>query len=251
MGMFTACFDASDQEKEHPYMVVAGFISSADEWIKFCEAWNEKLMEYGLDHFRASDCQNYQGHFATWKGNDAKRIALWCDLLTIIKGTTFQKFGCGIEVSDWTSRISRATKTRWRLNAYVLCSTMCAERARNWAQHNRINTPIEYVFESGDPGSGELKGHFEAGGYPPPVFKHKTNRMIDGIFYPAFTPLQAADFLAYEIFLTKKILAKKSALTISRPIAAIDAFIKRALFTSLTLRVKLYDALAFAFDPFS
>ena len=103
MVMFTACVDASGQEKEHPYMVVAGFISSADEWIKFSEAWNEKLMEYGLDHFGASDCQNYQGQFATWKGNDAKRIALWCDLLTTIKGVTFQKFGCGIEVSDWAS----------------------------------------------------------------------------------------------------------------------------------------------------
>lgn len=137
-GMFTACFDASGQEKEHPYMVVAGFISSADEWIKFSEAWNEKLMEYGLDHFRASDCQNYQGQFATWKGNDAKRIALWCDLLTIIKGATFQKFGCGIEVSDWASRISRATKTRWRLNAYVPCSTMCAERVR------KLGTTLSY-----------------------------------------------------------------------------------------------------------
>lgn len=73
------------------------------------------------------------------------------------------------------------------------------------------------MFESGNPGSGELKGHFETGGYPPPVFKHKTNRIIDGIFYPAFTPLQAVDFLAYEIFLTKKILAKKKALAISRP----------------------------------
>ena len=61
MGMFTACFDASGQEKEHPYMVVVGFISSVDEWIKLSEAW----------------------------------IALWCDLLTIIKGATFQKFGCG------------------------------------------------------------------------------------------------------------------------------------------------------------
>ena len=38
-------------------------------------------MEYGLDHFRASDCQNYQGQFATWKGNDAKRIALWCKVI--------------------------------------------------------------------------------------------------------------------------------------------------------------------------
>ena len=39
MSMFTACFDTNGQEKEHPYMVVAGFISSADEWIKFSEAW--------------------------------------------------------------------------------------------------------------------------------------------------------------------------------------------------------------------
>ena len=217
MGMFTACFDASGQETQHPYVVVAGFISSAEEWIQFSKAWNKKLEEYGLEYFRASDCQNSRGKFAAWQGNDTKRLQLWCDLLDIIKASLFQKFACGMDIPEWTSNISRANKLKWKLNAYAMCSVMCAERVARWARAQGISTPIEYIFESGDIGSGLLKEAFESDGLPAPGFKHKTDRTIKGIFYPAFIPLQAADFLAYEIFLTKKIVEKKKRPALGRP----------------------------------
>jgi hypothetical protein len=50
-----------------------------------------------------------------------------------------------------------------------------------------------------------------------PSFKHKEDRTIGSIFYPATVPLQAADFLAYEIFVTKKILRKNATPPIGRP----------------------------------
>ena len=217
ISMFTVCFDASGQEKEHPYVVVAGFISSAEEWIRFSALWNKKLHEYSLTSFRASDCQNYQGQFKGWKGDDGKRVQLWWELLSIIKTSTFYKFSTVMNVADWTARISRANKRKWKLTAYALCSVMCAERVVRWARAEGISTPIEYVFESGDPGSGVLKEHFESDGLPPPIFKHKTERTINGIVYPAFTPLQAADFLAYELFVTKKIVDKKKLPALGRP----------------------------------
>lgn len=58
MASFTACFDASGQEHEHGYVVVAGFVSTAEEWISFSEKWNETLKRYGLTEFHANHCQN-------------------------------------------------------------------------------------------------------------------------------------------------------------------------------------------------
>lgn len=222
IGMFTAHFDASGQEHEHSYVVVAGFVSSAQEWILFSEKWQTVLHEYGLESFHAAECQNYEQDFKGWKGQDSRRIRLWCDLLALIKESSFQKFACGIVTDDWTSKVSKQTKDRWRLNAYVMCAMMVAERVQLWARRQNIHTPIRYVYESGDPGSGMLFETFRREGYPDPLFEHKTDRTINGILVPACIPLQAADFLAYEIFLTKKILAKGGKPALTRPIHTFD-----------------------------
>lgn len=220
MASFTACFDASGQEHEHGYVVVAGFVSTAEEWISFSEKWNETLKRYGLTEFHANHCQNYKGEFKDWKGDDAKRIQLWCDLLQIIKSTAFQKFASGIVIEDWQSKVSQKTKLKWKMNAYALCAILCAERVREWARRNAICTPLRYVYESGDPKSGVIIEHFKRDGFPFPNFENKYDKIVDGVLQPAFIPLQAADFLAYEIFLTKKILAKKAKPALSRPIHA-------------------------------
>jgi len=218
IGMFTACFDASGQDHQHPYITVAGFISSADEWINFSNRWKTLLQDqYGLKDFHAADCQNYEGDFKSWKGDDARRIRLWCDLLSLIKDSTYQKFSCGIVIDDWNKVVSKQIKKRWKLNAYAMCALICAERVNQWARKQGIKSPIKYVYESGDPGSGVIIEHFKREGFPCPAFENKYDRYKDNIFIPGFTPLQAADFLAYEIFTTKKILAKKVALPLGRP----------------------------------
>ncbi len=229
MGMFTACFDASGQEHQHSYIVVAGFISSAEEWINFSHKWDEILHNnYSLKAFHAADCQNYEGEFKSWKGDDTKRIRLWCDLLELIKGTVFQKFACGIEVPAWDKTISKNARMKWKLNAYAMCALTCAERVREWARKESIISPIEYVYESGDPGGGVIIEHLRREGFPDPSFRHKYDSFKNGIFVPKFTPLQAADFLAYETFLTKKILAKKGKPALGRPIYTFNDMQERA-----------------------
>ncbi|HJT20109.1 MAG TPA: DUF3800 domain-containing protein [Nitrospira sp.] len=215
--MFTAYFDASGQEHEHPYMVVAGFVSSAKDWCDFSEEWKTTLDRYDLKTFHAVDCQNCEGEFRTWKGQEKRRIGLWCDLLDLIKKFTFQKFGIGIVIDDWRTSFSQERKRQLKVNAYVLCAMASAERVSLWARRQGIKTPIEYVYESGDLGSGLLKEHFDEQGYPTPSFKYKEDRLVRGTHYPGTVPLQAADFLAYEIFLTKKIFRKKGNPSLSRP----------------------------------
>lgn len=81
MGMFTAYFDASGQEHEHPYMVVAGFVASTTAWSEFSEEWKAVLSDYGVKTFHAVDCQNFKGEFEGWKDQDSKRLRLWYELL--------------------------------------------------------------------------------------------------------------------------------------------------------------------------
>jgi hypothetical protein len=219
MAMFTAHFDASGQEHEHPYMIVAGFVSSTKEWIGFSEEWLKVLKDYGLSAFRAADCQNFEGDFKKWKNNgkERKRLQLWSDLLGVIKKYTFYKFGVGIVIKDWQDSFTEERREELKLNAYVMCAMSCAERVKLWARRQNIATPIEYVYESGDIGSGLLHQYMVDDGFPAPIFKHKQDRIINDVFHPSCTPLQASDFLAYETFIAKKIARKKGVLALGRP----------------------------------
>ena len=64
--------------------------------------------------------------------------------------------------------------------------------------------PIAYVFEAGDRHRGRLMQRMEQDAFPPPIFRPKKDVVRDGVLCPGFTPLQAADILAYEHFLATK-----------------------------------------------
>jgi hypothetical protein len=208
MSTFTVCFDSSGHEKEHDYIYVAGLISSEKVWIDFTEQWKRRLAEDGLDYFRAAECQNFGGAFKAWKGEKERREKLWNDLMDIIASHTFRKAACGILIKPYSSRLSEKTRKAFRLNAFVICARTCVAKINLWAQSERIPTPIEYVFEEGDEGRGMLMDRFQKDCLPMPVFKPKKDRRKNGVLYPGFVPLQAADFLAYECFVAAKHFAK-------------------------------------------
>src|ERR1039458_1092492 len=48
LAMMTACFDASGHERDQRFLVVAGFVSSVDDWIDFDRLWRDRLAKDGL-----------------------------------------------------------------------------------------------------------------------------------------------------------------------------------------------------------
>ncbi|MGB9488269.1 MAG: hypothetical protein WCD04_19420, partial [Terriglobia bacterium] len=66
MGMFTTAFDASGHESDQLIMVVAGFISSVDDWTDFSKKWKERLAEDGLEYFHTKE-------FSDWRLDDDPR----------------------------------------------------------------------------------------------------------------------------------------------------------------------------------
>ena len=53
--MLTVGFDASGKEADQEHLVVAGFVSSANDWINFEKAWRERLKEGGKEYFHRSE----------------------------------------------------------------------------------------------------------------------------------------------------------------------------------------------------
>jgi hypothetical protein len=205
--MFTACFDASGSDHDQVALVVAGFVSSAKDWINFDAAWNARLAQDDLAYFHMVEFAHTDGEFKKWADLDVptrekRRRALLSDLLGVIQGHAYRKFGCGISTKHWTAHMAPANIERFRINAYVQAALICGARVDNWALSERIKTPVELVFEAGDVGQGVLTQYLSARRGPAPIFNPKKAAVRgDGIVIPAFTPLQAADLLAYELLL--------------------------------------------------
>jgi hypothetical protein len=202
MGM-TAAFDASGDESSQLVMVVAGFISSAKHWEDFSGKWLARLKDDGLSYMHMNEFAHSTVQFANgWKDNRKRREALLGDLMSIIKSHTYRKFGIVVTNDTFRATITSETQKDWHLNAYSLAGRGCAKQVNEWAMEERYGSPIELVFEKGDQGAGKLHHRLVEDGYQAPVFKPKKDELTpEGVLIPAFVPLQAADFLAYEIFL--------------------------------------------------
>lgn len=203
--MFTACFDAGGSQHDQQFLVVAGFVSSADTWIRFDQKWRERLAKDGVRYFHMEEFAHFRGEFRNgWRNNEKKRREILSDLLYIIESHAFRKFGCAIEHKQLTSTISKKQREKYLLDAYSFAGLYCAHQVNKWRINERISTLPELVFEDGDLGKGHLMERLKKDGFGTPIFRQKKDDENDRGNRRAFTPLQAADFLAYEIFLANK-----------------------------------------------
>jgi len=201
--MFTASFDASGhlRDNSQPFLVVAGFVSHADSWIKFDAAWSSRLAADGISCFHMVDFAASRGDFKDgWRNNEPRRKKLLEDLLDIIRTYTFRWFGSIVENENLTSLISKRHREQYYYNAFSLAARTCMHRVDNWCSREKINSVVNFVFEDGDFGRGELIKQLDKfSHFPKPDFRPKKDKIKNGRLTPGFSPLQAADFLAYEI----------------------------------------------------
>lgn len=191
-------FDASGKEDQR-LLLVAGFISRAIDWQSFHKEWLARLAQDGLSHFHMVDFAACQRQFLGWRDNETRRRTLFGDLMGIIKAHVYCKFGCAIE-NDQFYALSPANQQEFALNAYSLAGRTCVADVYKWKARNGLgHVPTGYVFEEGDEGAGLLVQRMEEDGHATPRFKPKVDRVEpDGSPINAYTPLQAADILAYE-----------------------------------------------------
>jgi hypothetical protein len=202
LAMFTACFDASGHERDPntPNLVVAGFISTADLWIRFTEQWENRLMADGISYFHAAAFISCRENFKEgWRGNISRQKRLCSDLVEIIRANTFRIVGCIIVNKDLNA-LTRAQRKLWKLNAYSFAAMHCMIVSSLWHRDSGGTQPIEFIFEDGDFGRGEMLDCCQQYLHFRPQLRPKKDTLQKGILRARFIPLQAADFLAYTMF---------------------------------------------------
>ncbi len=204
MGMFTAAFDGAGRETNQPIMVVAGFVSSAENWDEFSMLWNRRLQQDGLTYFHYKE-------FARWDADEVKvKRPMQRDLMKLISKYAYRKFGFIISVDECPQMLS----DEWNIRAYALAAMDCVVQVDQWATSSeRIRrSSIEYVFEDGDKGQGRLITLMQNCGLPFPLFRpgKRPEQTPSGNSIPPFVPLQAADWVAGEYFMEAQRLVGKA-----------------------------------------
>jgi Protein of unknown function (DUF3800) len=181
--------DASGKESD-PIFVVGGAISYVSKWLAFDDEWRQALRDEGLRYFRMSEFAHSTGEFSKgWKDKEKKRRDFLRRLVKIGTDHVEFWFGTALYNSDY-QKADAVFCAREFLHPYPLCGISCVEIARRWILNNRVDyLPVEYVFESGDDHWDQLRKRMLADYKQEPIARAKE----------AASPLQVADFAAYEV----------------------------------------------------
>lgn len=200
--MFSVCFDAGGSQHDQQFLAVAGFISSENTWINFDKAWRGRLAWDSLSYFHMVDFAHSTGKFREgWKNNEQRRQNLLRDLVDLIQRHAFRRFGCVIGNEVFLRHLSRERREEYFLDAYALAGMTCALQVFKWCRSESVPFDrVRFVFEDGDLGKDKLIKRFNNDLGMTPSFEAKKDKETDHGKIAAFTPLQAADLFAYEVF---------------------------------------------------
>jgi hypothetical protein len=195
---YSAYFDAS-KNKDNTEMLVAGYVSTLEEWAQFEIAWKLTLAKYNVPFFKMSEFIGRKKEYAHPKWQvESYRAQFLSDLAQIIRGWTVASVCCGMKQSlfDQYNAIYELDK---RFNTFAICGRDCAAHVRKYIRDIPSDLPIAYIFDQGDEGKGFLMNEMQASKLPLPIFKRSRPDPALDKDDPYAIPLQASDLAAWEI----------------------------------------------------
>jgi hypothetical protein len=202
MAMIQTAFDVSCDHPIRRFLVMAGFLSMAEEWVEFDGRWRKRLAEDDLPYFhmqRFAHCGTHpQKPFnSTWIGQEARRMALMRDLLDIICDHVHYKFAVAVQLDALDALTPETRDAEFGSTPLAVAGSFIVGLVANWKKIENWQTRPEYFFEDGDVDKGTLMKVIKETTGTDPIFRPKVDNPAKGIV--AFTPLQAADILAFEV----------------------------------------------------
>jgi hypothetical protein len=188
MAKFTAYFDESGTHGDSAALVVSGYVASAEQWLNFDGAWKEALADEGLTHFHMKDFAHSKKEFASWKGDEERRKRFLERLIDIIRQNVSKGFSNAVILQGYREINSKYRFQEYVGKPYAFCARICLADVDAWKEQHGYQDPILNVFEDGANDKSALVALVGRDKYTAPTFGQKREH----------TPLQAADFVAWE-----------------------------------------------------
>jgi hypothetical protein len=187
--MFTAYFDDSGHPSKGPDLVVGGFISTIPRWRLFEVEWKAALDDFEVSAFHMKDFTWSAGEFASWKYNEARRVAFLKRLIKVVKKRTIASISSAMLMNDYRE-VDRAFELSEFVTPYAICGVNTEHKTIKWLrEHSYPVDQLECIYEDGTKHKGTFTDLASLMGFPSPIFKPKNT----------FRALEAADFISWEL----------------------------------------------------
>jgi hypothetical protein len=195
---YSGYFDAS-MNKPQDEMVVAGYLSTLEEWAQFEMSWKLVLAKYDVPFFKMSEFIGRRKEYAhpKWQ-TESYRAQFISDLAQIIRGWTVASVACRMK-KELFDRYNLIYELDARFNVFAICGRDCAAQVRKYVRAIPSDLPIAFIFDRGDEGAGKLTEEMISSGLPAPVFKHSRPDPELDKDDPYHVQLQACDLAAWEL----------------------------------------------------
>ncbi len=195
--ILTGYFDESGTHVGSGAVSVAGYLSTPYRWVRFEEQWRAALEEFSIEFFHMADFANHAPPYDTW--TEEKRRAQFARLVQIINQNAEFSVGNVVPTALFDEIFSPHAKT-YLGGEYGLAAISTFMSVGKIMRERYPDQWVGYVFESGARGAGQVLKVFQDNEQR--ADQKRELRLLSLRFEDKrqFLPLQAADILAYELY---------------------------------------------------
>lgn len=195
-------FDDSGTDAGTPVAVAACYVGQKEQWDHFVRNWNRVREEEGFDIFHMAEfvAKPEMKHepFCHW--DRAKKDRVYAKLASIINARVRHGFAVAVPKQFFDEFVFDEFK-QYASNHYVWAVKSVLGSIEQWRRKFGLTIPMQYVFERGALGESQLRRVWD----DCLLYAENERRygiVADGVQFrskKAFTPLQAADILAWQM----------------------------------------------------
>lgn len=225
---YTTYFDASGT-RGTTMLVVGGYISTVEDWRNFETEWKAVLDKVGAPYFHMKKFTACRKPFDNpkWRREEFRKSFLDKLIGAIARNVDFGLVNI-LPVADWETVNGEYCMAEERMTPFSVAGCMAITAAYDWCKAHAIPyNQIKFIFEEGDDDKGDLMYWCKKCWKLTPIFEPKYSD------YPTdhpLTPLQACDFIAWEV--------RRAETDLSNPETDLDTYELRRCFDELLGRIR-------------
>lgn len=194
----TVFVDESGNDPNASHYVHAGYLSTAELWESLSTEWSDTLRHWNVGEFHTTEVEALTGEFESWALVKKGRIA---HLSGMVDRHTLRGFTCDMKWSDWApfaaravaespQRIQKVMRTPDVASLHVLFRMIAGHCGSVGIAPADVRIVLGAKGKRGERERMAVSRLCEFHGFPRPEYGNPST----------FTPLQAADMLAWLIF---------------------------------------------------
>ena len=187
LSAFTIYCDASGSANTD-VLTMAGFVATAEQWIRLEKRWGEILKRYGVSSLHMKEFAHSTGEFSSWKGDEVRRRNFLSELISELQPRMRHSFSSSVYMADYRS-VDEEFGLREVVSPLALVGCSVIAKLFRWADTAKVpHRNLAFFFEDGDLDKGDFIDRSRS------IYKMSP---IPQLKEESFA-FQTADLLAYE-----------------------------------------------------